>query len=118
MKNHAVAAVEIGRGNSEWNLEFFEGLNLQNPIEERNHAVVGGESVTRNSPARKRREAARSRDTLEFLDRHATAVDRADERSNAGSSNDTDGNALFFEDLQNSNVSNAAGEASTKCYAD
>jgi hypothetical protein len=46
MKDHAFAAVEIGCGDAQRNAQLFESLHLQGAVQERHHAVVGGEAVT------------------------------------------------------------------------
>jgi hypothetical protein len=47
---------------------------------------------------------------LEFLGLDAAAISGADHRSHAGSSHTIDGNPLFFKNLEDADVSQAAGE--------
>src|SRR5262249_7496749 len=45
---------------------------------------------------------------LEFFWRHSAAVSGTNERTHAGTRNETDGNALFFEDFQDADVNDSA----------
>jgi hypothetical protein len=51
---------------------------------------------------------------MEFVDRDAAAIGRANQRANASAGNQTNRNAFLFEDLQNSNVSDPAGKTATE----
>src|SRR5580658_6973372 len=104
MKDNSFAGVEVGRGDAQWNAQLFEGLHFQNAIEERDHAVIGGEAVTRERPAGKGGEANAVRDVLQFVGRETAAVTCADQSAYAGAANDADRNALCFEHPENANV--------------
>jgi hypothetical protein len=57
-------------------------------------------------------------DLFEFGNREPAAVGCADESADAGSGDHADGDAGFFEDLENSDVGDTAGESASKGDAD
>src|SRR5208282_4689946 len=62
-------------------------------------------------------EASIPRHILKFGDREPAAIGRADQRAHARSGNDANWNPFLFEDLQNSYVGDATGEASAQRQA-
>ena len=68
--------------------------------------------MSRKRPPGEGCEANRAGDLLKFRAGKAAAVTRANQGAYARSGNDPNWNAFFFEDFQNSDVSNAAGETS------
>src|ERR1700727_2950529 len=114
VKDDAFAGIEIGCGHAERDAHFFECLHLQGTSEEGDHAVVRSEAAAREGPAGEGGKSRVVRHLLHLVDREAAAVAGPDQGSHAGSSDDADGNAFFFEDLENSDVGDAAGETSAK----
>jgi len=111
MKDYSLAGRKISRRYRQRNAQFFKIFNFQDFAQETNHALVSCEAVARNCPSRKIPKPYVSGHVFEFRCRHATAIKRANERTHAGTSHNTDGNFFFFEDLKHANVGHAAGEA-------
>src|SRR5579862_1554167 len=73
--------------------------------------------MTRHRPPRKRRESRHMRDLFHLRNRKPAAIARANQRTNARARNRADRNAFLFENLENADVSNAAGKASAQRHA-
>jgi hypothetical protein len=56
------------------------------------------------------------RNFFELFERHAAAIGRSNESANAGASDKADGNAFFFEDLEDSDMGHTAGKAAAQRY--
>ena len=117
VKHHAFAGIEVGCGHAERNAQLFKRLHLQSARQERNHAVVRGEAAARERPARKGSEAHAVRDLFHFLRATPAAIARPDQRAHARASDHADRNAFLFENLQNSDVRDAAGKSSAQRHA-
>src|SRR5581483_681850 len=118
MKDHAFAGREICCRDSERNAEFFKGSHLQSAIEKPDHALVAGKAEARKRPTCEMLEAHPGRHLFEFGRRMPATIGRTDERSHTRPGHKSDGNFFFFEDFQNSDVSDAAGESTTQRNAD
>src|SRR6266404_831280 len=113
-KDRSFSRVEIGCGHTERDAQFLECLDLQSSRQEGNHAVVRCEAVTRECPASEGSEANFVGDFFQFRDRDSAAICGADERAYTGARNHANRNAFFFEDLENPNMCDAAGKATTQ----
>src|SRR5258708_39087474 len=114
MKNYGFSAIEVRRGHTHRNAELFESLHFQGAGEKRAQAVVGSEAVPGDRPASKGGEANGARKIFKFLKRKAAAISRSDEGADAGSGDEPNGNAFFFEDFEYADVSHASSKAATK----
>ena len=112
MKDYALARVEICRRNAEGNAKLFKGLALKGAREECDHAIGRGKAAARKSPARERGEARVVREIMHLSQREPTAVARADQRADAGTCDDANRNTFFFQNFENTDMSDPAGEPS------
>lgn len=114
MKHDRFTGTKIGRRHTQRNPQFLKCSDLQNSFEKWDHAVVRSEAAARKSPSRQRSETRIARDLLQFSDRQATAIRSANQRSYAGPGDDSYWNAFFFQNLQNTNMSDAAGKSAAE----
>src|ERR1700693_5266855 len=118
MKDDRFASVEIGGSDSQRNQQLFESFHFQRAGEECNHSVVRGKAVARNGPAGEGGEANGARQGFKFLDGKAAAIRGSDERADTGACDEPDGDAFFFENFQDSDVSHATGETTAEGESD
>src|SRR5437899_2406516 len=112
VKHHSFSGVEVSCRHSERNAQVLKSPALQGSGQKRNHPIVGGKTVARQSPARETGEAAIASHVFHLGKRQSAAVAGTDQGSDAGARYHADRNAFLFEDVQNPYVSDAAGEAS------
>ena len=118
MEDDAFAGRKIGGGDGQRDAQFFESLDLEDAVEESDHALVAGEAVARQSPTGKVFEADLGGEFLEFGDVESAAIGGADESADAGARDKADRNVFFFENFEDADVSQAAGEASAEGQTD
>jgi len=117
VKDNAFAGVEVSGSHAQWNAQLLKRLDPQNARKKRDHAVVAGEAIARKRPARKGSEANRARNLFKVGAAEPTAIGRADQRAHTGSSHDPNRNSFFFENLQNTDVCDAAGKSAAQSHA-
>src|SRR5215467_4192099 len=111
LKNNSRSTGEIGRGHRQRNSQLLKALYLENVVEEARHASVGGETVTGDRPAGKVAKAHPAGDFFHLGGRGAGAVNRPDQGTNAGPGYEVNGDVFLFEDFQDTDVGNTAGES-------
>src|SRR5205807_7865823 len=94
---------------------LFKWLYFEDRVQKSHHPLIGREAVAGKGPADKIPEAHPAGDLFHVRHRAATAIDSADQRPYAGSGHKTDGDILFLEDFQNSQMGDAAGESAAQC---
>src|SRR2546422_4965852 len=118
MKHYALAGGKICGRHRQRDAQFFKCLNLQDAIQEADHALVAGESVARQGPAGEVFEAHPGGDLLQFRYGNPAAVSRANERAHTSAGDKTDGNVFFFENFEYANMGEAAGKAAAQGQTD
>ena len=118
VKHDSRAGGKIRGGHGQRNLQFFEGLDLQNAAEKLDHALVAGKSVARQSPAGKILESHPGGHLFQFSDGDAAAIGCADERADAGAGHQADGNIFFFENFEDADMRDAAGKTAAQSQSD
>src|SRR5436190_3606000 len=115
IKYRTTAGGKISRRYSQRNSQLFESLNFEHALKKSDHALVRGESHSRNRPAREVTEAYPASDLFHFLGRDPTAVNRANQRAYAGACNVINRNVFFFEDSENTDMRDTPREPATQC---
>ena len=74
--------------------------------------------MTRERPARKGLEANSAGYLFQFSGGNPTAIRCADQRAHARAGHKIDGNLFFFQNLQDADMSDTAGEPAAQCDSD
>jgi len=114
VKNHGFASREVGSCYRQRDAQFLKGLDLEQAVEESNHALITGESVAGKGPAGNVLEAHARGDLLQLRRRKTAAVCGADKSAYACTCNISDRDIFFFENLEDADVGDAAGETSAQ----
>ena len=117
-KNDWLARSEVRGNHRQRNAKIFELARFENSFDQAAKALVAGEAEARNTPAgdvAKAKRAARRNDSRE---RRATRVSGAENAAHTGSRDMRDGDFVLLEDLQNTEMCEAAREASPESEAD
>src|SRR5260370_23207587 len=113
-EDHALPGAELGGGDGQRNAQLLKGVHPEEPVEKSLHAVIGAEAEAGDGPAGKVLKAHQHGDLFHLFGAQSAAVCGADHRTDTGSSDVINGNALLLKDLEHADVRHAAGESAAQ----
>src|SRR5438552_1978071 len=112
-EDHALSRSKLGGGDGQRNAQLLKGVHPEEPIEKPLHAVIGAEAEAGDGPAGKVLKAHQHGNFFHLFGAQSAAVCGTNHRTDTGSSDVINRDALLLKDLEHADVRHAAGESAT-----